>query len=262
MLAYHLFKNLLFTPISRAVFHPWVRGEQNIPEEGGLIMACNHLSYGETFLVPAMITRRMTFPVKAEIFQQKSIGGRIVGWFLKTVGQVPLDRSGGRASADGLSPVQQVLADGGVVGIFPEGTRSPDGRMYKPKTGVAKMALEAGVPILPVGTVGTEFRKGLFGIPVMKRPGIIFGEPLDFSHLADRSGEMKVLRWVTDEVMAAVQQLTGQEYVDVYATRAKFGELKDKDLTPFVRPRPGGGELPPRPAPRAVESTAGAEQPA
>ncbi|MGA4670311.1 lysophospholipid acyltransferase family protein [Propionibacteriaceae bacterium Y1923] len=247
MLAYNLFKYGLFTPVCRLVFRPWMRGADNIPEEGAVITAANHLSYGETFLLPAMIKRRMTFPVKAEIFQQKSLGGRIVGWFLTAVGQVPLDRSGGKASAAGLSPVMQVLQDGGMVGIFPEGTRSPDGRMYKPKTGVAKMALEAGVPIIPVGFVGTQFQKGLFGIPVMKHPGIIIGEPMDFSHLADRAGEMKVLRYVTDEVMAAVQQLTGQDYVDVYATRAKFGDLKDVDRSQYIKPRPGTGELPPPP---------------
>lgn len=254
MLAYHLFKNLLFTPVSKLVFRPWVRGTENIPETGGIILACNHLSYGETFLLPAMIRRRMTFPVKAEMFQMTSIGGRIVGWFLKAVGQVPLDRTGGKASAAGLSPVMKELQDGGVVGIFPEGTRSPDGRMYKGRTGVAKMALEAGVPIIPVGMVGTEFSKGFLGIPVMKRPGIIVGTPLDFTELSTRSHEMKVLRHVTDEVMDAIQQLTGQEYVDVYANRAKFGDLKDKDLTPFMKARPGGRELPPPPATRDPES--------
>lgn len=245
MLAYNVFKYGLFTPVSRVVFRPWVRGAENIPAEGAVITAANHLSYGETFLLPAMIRRRMTFPVKAEMFQMKSLGGRIVGWFLSAVGQVPLDRSGGRASAAALSPVMQELANGGIVGIFPEGTRSPDGYMYKGKTGLAKLALESGAPIIPVGFVGTEFTKGFLGIPVMKHPGIIIGEPMDFSHLADRANEMKVLRYVTDEVMAAVQQLTGQEYVDVYATRAKFGDLKDADRSQYIKARPGTGELPP-----------------
>lgn len=245
MLAYNLFKYGLFTPVCRLVFRPWVRGGENIPDRGAVITAANHLSYGETFLLPAMIRRRMTFPVKAEMFQMKSIGGRIVGWFLAAVGQVPLDRSGGRASAAGLSPVMQELQEGGIVGIFPEGTRSPDGYLYKGKTGLAKLALEAGVPIVPVGFVGTQFSRGPLGIPIMKHPGIIIGEPMDFSHLADRAGEMKVLRYVTDEVMAAVQQLTGQDYVDVYATRAKFGDLKDVDRSAYIKPRPGTGELPP-----------------
>ena len=259
MLAYHLFKNLLFRPVSRVVFQPWVRGEQNIPATGGVIMAANHLSYGETFLLPAMIKRRMTFPVKAEMFEMKGAWGRAVGWFLTAVGQVPIDRSGGRASASGLSPVMEELEAGGVVGIFPEGTRSPTGDMFKGKTGVARMALEAGVPVIPVGMVGTEFRKGSvlgrLGIPLMHHPGIIIGEPMDFSEFAGREGELKVLRHVTDQIMAAVQDLTGQRYVDVYATRAKFGDLKGKDLTPHVLDHPGAGR--PLPPPRVTAPEGG-----
>lgn len=256
MLAYHLFKYGLFRPVSKLVFRPWLGGEENIPRSGAAIMACNHLSYGETFLLPAMIRRRMTFPVKAEMFQMTSVGGRIVGWFLTAVGQVPIDRSGGRASAAGMSPVMQRLADGGLVGIFPEGTRSPDGRMYKAKTGVARMALEARVPIIPVGMVGTEFSKGLFGIPLMKHPGMIIGEPIDISEFYGRENELKVLRHITDLVMTRIQQLTGQEYVDVFASRVKFGDLKDADLTQHLMAHPGvGRELPP-PAPTATDPTA------
>lgn len=252
MLAYHLFKNLLFTPVSKLAFRPWVRGEGNIPATGGVIMAGNHLSYGETFLLPALIKRRMTFPVKAEMWEIPGVKGKVIGWFLTAVGQVPVDRSGGRASAEGLDPVMKELQAGGVIGIFPEGTRSPTGDMFKGRTGVARMALEAGVPIIPVGMVGTEFVKGRLGIPLMNHPGIIIGEPMDFSEFAGREGELKVLRHVTDEVMAAIQQLTGQRYVDVYATRAKFGDLKDKDLSPHVLERPGAGR--PLPAPTQPET--------
>lgn len=250
MLAYTLFKRLLFRPVSQVAFRPWVRGEQNVPSTGGVIMACNHLSYGETFLLPAMIRRRMTFPVKAEMFQMPGPWGKLVGWFLTTVGQVPIDRSGGRASATGLSPVMQELEDGGVIGIFPEGTRSPNGMLFKGKTGVARMALEAGVPVVPVGMVGTEFRRNRLGIPLMHHPGIIIGEPLDFSEWAGREGELKVLRHVTDQVMTAIQQLTGQEYCDVYASRVKMGDLKDADLSRFVLDHPGAG----RPTPPSVQA--------
>lgn len=249
MLAYHLFKNLLFAPVSRVAFRPWIRGQENIPPTGGVILAANHLSYGETFLLPALIKRRMTFPVKAEMFEIPGAWGRVVGWFLTSVGQVPIDRSGGRASAQGLDPITQELESGGVVGIFPEGTRSPTGDMFKGKTGVARMALEAGVPVIPVGMVGTEFRKGRLGIPLMHHPGIIIGEPLDFSEYAGREGELKVLRHITDVVMTEVQKITGQRYVDVYATRAKFGDLKDKDLSRFVVDHPGAGRPLPGPAP-------------
>lgn len=245
---YWFFKLALFRPVCVVAFRPWIKGEENIPE-GGAIIAGNHLSAGETFLLPAMIKRRMTYPAKAELFQGK--GGpasKVVAWFLKAVGQVPMDRSGGRASATGLGPVQQTLADGGLVGIFPEGTRSVDGRLYKGKTGVARLALEGGVPVLPVGFVNTQFRKGLFGIPVMKRPGVIIGKPLDFAEYCGRADELKVLRHVTDEVMAGIQELTGQEYVDVYSSRAKFGDLKDADLTPHLRERPGQDRPLPPPA--------------
>lgn len=253
MLAYTLFKRLLMRPIART-FRPWVRGEENIPATGGVILASSHLSYGETVLLPAMIRRRMTFPVKAEMFQMPGPWGRTVGWFLTAVGQVPIDRSGGRASAQGLSPVMQELENGGVIGIFPEGTRSPTGQLFKAKTGVARMALEAGVPVVPVGMVGTQFRRNRLGIPVMDHPGIIIGKPLDFSEWAGREGELKVLRHVTDEVMAAIQRLTGQEYVDVYASRVKFGDLSGADLSRFVLERPGHGRpLPPeRPAPASA----------
>lgn len=217
---YHLFKYLLFRPVCAAVFRPWVEGTENIPPHGGVVLAGNHLSMGETFLLPAMIHRRMTFPAKAELYHMTSFFGRIVGWFLTAVGQVPMDRSGGRASADGLRPIYEVLEQGGCVGIFPEGTRSPDGRLYRGRTGVARLALGARVPVVPVGFSNTQFQRGLFGIPVMKRPGIRIGKPLDFSeHFGETDGS--VYRQVTDSVMSAIQELTGQEYVAVYANSSR-----------------------------------------
>lgn len=225
-LLYTLFKYALFRPVCLVVFRPWVEGEENIPATGGVVLAGNHLSAGDTFLLPAMITRRMTFPAKAELFHQKGLG-RIVSWFLRAVGQVPMDRSGGRASADGLRPIYEVLEHGGVVGIFPEGTRSHDGRLYRGRTGVARLALGARVPVVPVGFVGTQFQKGLFGIPVMKRPGIRIGAPLDFSeHFGESDGA--VYREVTDQVMAAIAELTGQEYVPVYSNSGRAKQLPDE----------------------------------
>lgn len=246
---YWFLKWTLFRPVSIVAFRPWSKGSENIPE-GGAILAGNHLSAGDTFLLPALIKRRLTFPAKAELFKgDHGLRSKVVAWFLTAVGQVPMDRSGGRASATGLGPVMQTLADGGFVGIFPEGTRSVDGNLYKGRTGVARLALESGVPVLPVGFVNTEFRKGLFGIPLMHRPGVIIGEPIDFSEFAGRQNELKVLRHVTDEVMAGIQQLTGQTYVDVYSTRVKFGDLKGADLTPHIVARPGGDRsLPDAPA--------------
>ena len=218
-LLYALFKYLLFRPVCKLAFRPWIEGEENIPDTGGVILAGNHLSAGDTFLLPAMITRPMTFPAKAELFHMRGFG-RVIGWFLRGVGQVPMDRSGGRASADGLRPIYEVLTNGGVVGIFPEGTRSRDGRLYRGRTGVARLALNAGVPVIPVGFSDTQFRPGLFGIPLMKRPGIRIGKPLDFSeHFGSTEGS--VYREVTDAVMVAIQELTGQEYVPVYSNSVR-----------------------------------------
>jgi 1-acyl-sn-glycerol-3-phosphate acyltransferase len=218
-LLYALFKYFLFRPVCMLAFRPWVEGEENIPDTGGVILAGNHLSAGDTFLLPAMITRHVTFPAKAELFHMKGFG-RIFGWFLRGVGQVPMDRSGGRASADALRPVYEVLEGGGVVGIFPEGTRSRDGRLYRGRTGVARLALNARVPVVPVGFSDTEFRRGPFGIPLMRRPGIRIGKPLDFSeHFGSTEGA--AYREVTDAVMVAIQELTGQEYVPVYSNSAR-----------------------------------------
>jgi len=218
-LLYELFKYLLVRPVCVLAFRPWVEGEENIPETGGVILAGNHLSAGDTFLLPAMIRRPMTFPAKAELFHMPG-WGRVLGWFLKGVGQVPMDRSGGRASADGLRPIYEVLNNGGVVGIFPEGTRSHDGRLYRGRTGVARLALNAGVPVIPVGFSDTQFVRGPFGIPLMRRPGIRIGKPLDFSeHFGSTEGS--VYREVTDAVMVAIQEITGQEYVPVYSNSAR-----------------------------------------
>lgn len=218
---YTLFKYLLFRPVCRLFFRPWIRGEENIPDSGGAVLAGNHLSSGETFLLPALIRRPMTFPAKAELFKgDKGWQSRVVAWFLTVVGQVPMDRSGGAVSAQALQPVLEVLNRGGLVGIFPEGTRSRDGRLYKGRTGVARLALTAHVPVIPVGFFNTQMRPGPLGIPWMTRPGIVIGEPLSFEgRLTPGADEHDVYRAVTDEVMEAIQALTGQEYVAEYAPR-------------------------------------------
>jgi 1-acyl-sn-glycerol-3-phosphate acyltransferase len=173
------------------------------------------------------------------------VGAKVIAWFLKAVGQVPLDRSGGRVSLDGLGPVLQVLADGGLVGIYPEGTRSPDGRLYKGRTGVARLALAAGVPIVPVAVSSTQAVRTRIGIPWIRRPRVVFGEPLDFSAYAELQDDRAALRWITDEVMAAIQQLSGQTYVDAYGTSLKSGSLSAAEADARVLPRPGYGARPP-----------------
>lgn len=241
--AYQIFKYAIFRPLVKFGFKARVEGLENVPRDGGVILASNHIAAMDSIVVPAMVSRPMTFPAKAELFSGNNVGTKIVAWFLKVIKMVPMDRSGGRASADALQSISDVLAEGRVVGIYPEGTRSPDGRLYKGKTGIARIALINGVPILPVGIVGTERVNGPFGIPWVRRPVVAIGQPLSFPQYHGQTNT-KVLRYVTEEVMASIQRLTGQTYVDVYATRVKHGDLKDGGSDAFIRPRPGDGQAP------------------
>lgn len=243
---YTFFKIFIFRPLVRHGFRARIHGAGNVPTSGGTILVSNHIATMDPVIIPAMLPRKVTFPAKAELFNGgRNIGRIIVAWFLKAIGMVPMDRGGGRASAVSLQAISDVLDSGQVVAIFPEGTRSPDGRLYKGRTGMARMVLASGAPVIPVGLTGTQTVRGFLGIPWVRRPVVTVGKPLDFSDLRGREAETHALRWVTEEVLAAIQQLTGQEYADVYATRVKYGDLKEKGSDEFVLPRPGGG---PRPA--------------
>jgi 1-acyl-sn-glycerol-3-phosphate acyltransferase len=243
---YNFFKYGLFRPVVAWLFRARLLGEESIPATGGAILATNHIAVGETYIVPAMITRPLIYPAKAELFKgDRGPGSAIVAWFLKGVGMVPLDRSGGRVSLSGLEPVLEALANGGLVGIYPEGTRSPDGRLYKGRTGVARMALAAGVPIIPVGVAGTETVKKLGFLPWIDRPRVVVGKPLDFSDYVGLHDDRETLRWITDEVMAAIQEITGQTYVDVYGSSVKSGALSAAEADARVLERPGLGATPP-----------------
>ena len=243
MLAYQFFKHTIFRPLVRWGFKAKVVGIDNVPRTGGAILASNHIHTMDSVVIPAMMPRMVTFPAKAELFTGKDLPSKIVAWFLKLIKMVPMERGGGRASAESLKAISDVLAQGNLVAIYPEGTRSPDGRMYKGHTGVARMALHNDVAILPVGVVGTETIKGLFGIPWVRRPLVVIGKPLYFPEYA-HARDIKIHRYVTNEIMAAIQQLTGQQYVDVYGVRVKYGDLKDTDTASYELPRPGGDEAP------------------
>jgi 1-acyl-sn-glycerol-3-phosphate acyltransferase len=253
VLLYWVFKYVAFAPLCRLLFRPSVSGAGNIPKSGGAILVSNHISAGDTFLLPAMIRRRLTFPAKMELFQGRGVSGRVLTWFLKAVGQLPMDRSGGRASASSMEGVVGVLRSGELLGIYPEGTRSPDGRLYKGKTGAARLVLQARVPVIPVAMINTELVRSRFlKIPTMRHPKIRIGEPMDFSAYAEAGNDRNVLRWVTDEIMNAVMQLSSQEYVDVYATAAKAALEAGKPLPPSAGHRPGAGRpTPPVPVPKA-----------
>lgn len=219
---YWLLKRIFLGPILHALFRPWVKGEENIPEEGAAILASNHLSFSDSFFLPLVIRRRVTFLAKSDYFTGSGLKGRLTAGFFRGVGQLPVDRSGGRASEAALRTGLRVLRRGELLGIYPEGTRSPDGRLYRGKTGVARMALEGGVPVLPVAMIDTEkVQPPGRVVPRIGRVGIVIGEPLDFSRYDGMEDDRLVLRSITDEIMYELMKLSGQEYVDVYASTMK-----------------------------------------
>lgn len=242
---YEVFK-VPFRALSKWGYGGRTVGEEHVPRTGGVILASNHVSAIDTYVMPALMRRRVTFPAKAELFAgDRGFQSKLVAWFLTAVGQVPLDRSGGRASMDGLGPIVRAVQEGNVAGIFPEGSRSPDGRLYKGKTGVARLALTTGAPVIPVGVVDTQITgKKLGVVPWASKPVITFGEPLDFSAYAGRENDRALARWITDEIMAAIQQLTGQTYVDAYSTSVKYGGMSDEEIARRTIARPGGGPAP------------------
>ncbi|WP_153396528.1 lysophospholipid acyltransferase family protein [Ornithinicoccus halotolerans] len=219
---YWLLKQVLVGPIVRLAFRPWVEGAENIPEDGAAIFASNHLSFSDSIFLPLVVPRRMTFPAKMEYFTGRGIKGKLVKAFFTGVGQIPIDRSGGQASMAALQQGMRVLERGELFGIYPEGTRSPDGRLYKGKTGVARMALEAGVPVIPVAMIDTDKAQPTGQtIPRLHQVGIRIGKPLDFSRYEGMQDDRYVLRAITDEVMYELMRLSGQEYVDEYASTIK-----------------------------------------
>jgi 1-acyl-sn-glycerol-3-phosphate acyltransferase len=213
---------VLAAPILRVFFRPWVRGVENMPEDGAAILASNHLAVIDSFVLPIMVTRKIRFIGKSEYFTGRGIKGRLKAGFFRAVGTIPVDRGGGKAGEAALRTGLGVLEEGNVFGIYPEGTRSPDGRLYRGKTGVARLALESGAPVIPIAMIGTERAQPLGRvIPKPVRIGVVIGEPLDFSRYQGMENDRFILRAVTDEIMYALMRLSGQEYVDMYAATAK-----------------------------------------
>jgi len=219
---YWLMKYIVIGPLLKAIFRPWIVGRRNIPVEGGAILASNHLSFADSVFLPLMIDRQMSFLAKSDYFTGRGIRGWATRVFFKATGQIPIDRSGGKASEASLNPGLAVLANDDLLGIYPEGTRSPDGRLYRGRTGIARMALEARVPVIPVVMVDTDTIMPIGKrMPRIGRVGVVIGEPLDFSRFAGLEGDRYVLRSVTDEIMVALQRLGEQYYEDVYASTVK-----------------------------------------
>ncbi|MBX9243666.1 1-acyl-sn-glycerol-3-phosphate acyltransferase [Actinotalea ferrariae] len=242
-------KHIAAGPLLHGMFRPWVRGLENVPQDGPAILASNHLAVIDSFVLPLVLSRKIRFIGKAEYFSGTGLKGRLKAGFFRGVGTIPVDRGGGKASEAALRTGLQVLESGNLFGIYPEGTRSPDGRLYRGKTGVARLALESGAPVIPVAMIGTDVAQPIGRvIPKPMRIGIVIGEPLDFSRYKGMENDRFILRSVTDEIMYALMSLSGQEYVDIYAATAKAriaaGHGSDGAPAEVGPPAPGG-----RPAP-------------
>jgi len=248
-LFYWFLKTIVIGPIVRLVFRPWVEGEEHIPEEGAAIFASNHLSFSDSIFLPLVVPRRMTFLAKSDYFTGRGIKGRLTAAFFKAIGQVPVDRSGGKASNAALNSGLKVLRRGDLLGIYPEGTRSPDGRLYRGRTGVARMALEGKVTVIPVAMIGTDKAQPTGKvIPRIMRVGVRVGKPLDFSRYEGMEDDRFVLRSITDEIMYELMLLSGQEYVDMYATSMKdrlvsAARAKARELQEAAKPGSAAPEL-------------------
>lgn len=222
-MVYWLLKRAFIGPWLRLLWRPRVEGLENVPAHGGAILASNHLSFSDSFFLPVAVPRRVTFLAKTEYFTTPGFKGFLSRMFMSSIGQVPVDRADADAAMSALNTGVRLLGQGALLGIYPEGTRSPDGRLYRGKTGVARMALEARVPVIPCAMIGTDLiqptgRK----IPRLRpRPTIRIGRALDFSRYDGLAGDRFVERSMTDEILYELMQLSGQEYVDLYAAKVK-----------------------------------------
>lgn len=221
---YWLFKYVLLGPLLALIARPKIDGVEHIPSSGPMILASNHLAVMDSFYLPLMVRRRITFLAKSEYFTGTGVKGRILAWFYTAVGQVPIDRTDADSAQAALTTAERILSKGKLLGMYPEGTRSPDGKLYKGKTGLARLALTTGVPVVPVAMIGTDAvnppGKGLrFG-----RVRIKIGPPMDFTRFEGLAGNRFIERAVIDEVMYELMRLTGQEYVDLYAADVKEGK--------------------------------------
>jgi 1-acyl-sn-glycerol-3-phosphate acyltransferase len=220
-----LAKFVFLGPLLRIVWRPWIEGRDNIPDDRPAILASNHLSFCDSFFMPLLMPRKVTFLAKAEYFTTPGLKGYISRVFFSALGQVPIDRADRDAARAALGAGVKVLKNGdhALLGIYPEGTRSPDGRLYRGKTGVARLALESGAVVIPCVMVNTDVIQppGRLLPRLRPRPGVRLGKPLDFSRYDGMAGDRLVERSMTDEIMYELMLLSGQEYVDRYAAKIK-----------------------------------------
>jgi 1-acyl-sn-glycerol-3-phosphate acyltransferase len=239
---YWLFKFVFMGPVLSVLGRPKVEGLEHVPQSGAVILASNHLAVADSFYKPLVVNRRITFLAKAEYFTGTGIKGRFQRWFYTAAGQVPIDRTDADAAQSALDTAERILKQGKVLGMYPEGTRSPDGRLYKGKTGLARLALESGVPVVPVAMIGTDVvnppgsKMWRFG-----RVQVKFGKPMDFSRFEGLAGNRFIERAVIDEVMYELMSLSGQEYVDLYAADVKEGKGQGASKPPTRLPESAAG---------------------
>jgi 1-acyl-sn-glycerol-3-phosphate acyltransferase len=230
-----LYKYIFMGPLLRLLGRPKVEGLQYVPNSGAVILASNHLAVADSFYLPLVVRRRITFLAKAEYFTGTGIKGRFQKFFYSSTGQVPIDRTDADSAQSALTTAERILASGKLLGMYPEGTRSPDGRLYKGKTGLARLALQTGVPVIPVAMIGTN----LVNPPGSKmwkfgQVEVRFGKPMDFSRFEGLAGNRFIERAVIDEVIYELMRLSGQEYVDLYAADVKDNKV-DQPAPPASR---------------------------
>ncbi|MCK7675197.1 lysophospholipid acyltransferase family protein [Corynebacterium pygosceleis] len=241
---YWLFKQVVIGPFLRVYNRPQVRGVENVPATGGAIMASNHQSVMDSFFLPLLIPRRVTFLAKQEYFTGEGIIGRLQRAFFLSVGQVPIDRSSGDAARSAIETGIGLVREGKVLGIYPEGTRSPDGRIYRGKTGVARMALATGAPVVPVAMFGTRKANPIgTWIPRPAKVGMHIGkaiDPLEFiaSRGLDRDS-YEAARALTDRIIETLVEMTGNDYVDRYAADVKASLAAGRGYPEGTAPDPG-----------------------
>lgn len=239
---YWLFKFVFMGPLLTLLGRPKVEGLENVPANCAVILASNHLAVADSFYLPLVVNRRITFLAKAEYFTGTGIKGWFTRWFYTVAGQVPIDRTDADSAQSALTTAQRILGQGKLLGMYPEGTRSPDGRLYKGKTGLARLALETQVPVIPVAMIGTDVvnppgsKMWRFGRVTVK-----FGAPMDFSRFEGLAGNRFIERAVIDEVMYELMSLSGQEYVDLYAADIKEGKGEAAVKPPTRLPEAAAG---------------------
>lgn len=225
-MGYWLIKIFLAVPLLHLFFRIEVHGRENLPRRGPGVIASNHLSTIDSVFVPLVIPRKVTYLAKSQFTTGRSLGAWFRRTLMQTIGQLSIDRSGGTASALGIAAGAGVLKNGQLLGIYPEGTRSPDGRLYRGRTGIARILVEANAPVVPVAVFGTPqiMPKGAKFPRLGRKVIVVFGPPLDFARYAGIAEDRFVLRAITDEIVHAISKLSGQEYVDVYAGAAGRSE--------------------------------------